>query len=113
LAAMLTLPLCGEPRSAYAYVRANCVAAFEDYIACNLAHAVELHRPEDLLDAGWFGPGDAHPELAARIGDYVLCMRDRYTLRDQVIGERNVNLYGVHGGISRAEQIVPLLRAGP
>ncbi len=113
LAAMLSLPLCGEPRSAYAYVRASCLDAFEDYVSSELTHAVEMHRSEALIDQGWFGHGPPHPELAARIGDYVLCMRDQYTLRDVVVGEHDFALLGVHGGISRAEQIVPLLLAGP
>ena len=113
LAAMLSLPLCGEPRSAYAYVRASCVAHFEDYVQSELAHAIELHRSDDFIASGWFGIGAAHNELAARVGDFVLCLRERYTLRDQVVGEHNAKLLGVHGGITRAEQVVPLLLAGP
>ncbi len=110
---MLTLPLCGEPRSAYAYVRAGCVDAFEDYVASELAEVIELHPSAALIDAGWFGPGAPHPELAARLGDYVLCLRGRHSLSDRVVGERPFNLFGMHGGISRAEQQVPLILAGP
>lgn len=113
LADMLTLPLCGEPRSAYAYVRPARISEFEHYVRAELGHAVELHRTEDFIDAGWFGPGAAHPELAARAGDYVLCMRERYTLRDRVVGERDVDLRGMHGGLTAAEQLVPLIAAGP
>ncbi len=109
LQAMLTLPLCGEPRSAYAYVRSSCVKAFEHYVESELGHAIEIQPSEALINDGWFGPGPAHPELPARVGDYVLMMRDRYTLRDLVAGERDMRLLGVHGGLSRAEQIVPLI----
>ncbi len=112
LAAMLNLPLCGEPRAAYAYVRARAADEFEDYVARELGHAVEAHRAETFLADGWFGPGAPHPELAARIGDYVLAARDRYSLADRVIGERGFDLRGQHGGMSAAEQRVPLLLAG-
>lgn len=112
LAAMLNLPLCGEPRAAYAYVRARAADEFEDYVARELGHAVEAHRAEAFLADGWFGPGAPHPELAARIGDYVLAARDRYSLADRVIGERGFDLRGQHGGMSAAEQRVPLLLAG-
>ncbi len=112
LEAMLNLPLCGEPRAAYAYVRARAADEFEDYVARELGHAVELHRAEAFLADGWYGPGEPHPELAARIGDYVLAARGRYSLADRVIGERAFDLRGQHGGLSGAEQRVPLLLAG-
>ena len=113
LADMLSLPLCGEPRTAFAYVRANRAEAFENYVTDELAHAIDLHPADDFIRAGWFGLGAPHPELASRVGDYVLCMRDRYTLRDQIVGENDVQLLGVHGGLSTAEQRVPLMLAGP
>lgn len=113
LARMLTLPLCGEPRTAYCYVRAACVRDFESYVADELGDAVRAVPSEQLISEGWFGPGDSHPELAARIGDYTLQMRDRYTISDRVAGERDFQLYGVHGGTSVAEMIVPLMIAGP
>lgn len=112
-AAMLSLPLCGEPRSAYAYVRPDAVQDAQAYLAAELAHAITVHDAAALIADGWFGRGVPHAELRARIGDLVLCMNDRYTLRDQVAGERDIAFAGVHGGTSRAEQIVPLLLAGP
>lgn len=113
LADMLSLPLCGEPRSAYCYVRPKCTGAFEQYIACELAEAANLVPSEQLIDEGWFGFGIPHPELRARIGDYTLQMRDRYTISDSLPGERRLNMNGVHGGTSVAELYVPLILAGP
>lgn len=112
LAAMLTLPLCGEPRTAYCYVRAACVHDFERYVADVLGDKVRAVRSEQLIEEGWFGPGQSHPELAARIGDYTLQMRERYTISDRIAGERELRLNGVHGGTSAAEMFVPLMIAG-
>jgi len=112
LAAMLSLPLCGEARAAYAYVRARAADEFEDYVTRELGHAVDLRRADEFIADGWYGPGAPHPELAARIGDYVLAARGRYSLADRVIGERGFDLRGQHGGLSAAEQRVPLLLAG-
>lgn len=112
LAAMLTLPLCGEPRTAYCYVRAACVRDFERYVAEVLGDKVRAVPSEQLIEEGWFGPGRSHPELAARIGDYTLQMRERYTISDRIAGERALHLNGVHGGASAAEMIVPLMVAG-
>lgn len=113
LSDMLSLPLCGEPRSAYCYVRPSCTDAFEQYVTSELGDYARLVPSKQLLDEGWFGSGDAHPEFAARIGDYTLQMRERYTIRDRVTGEREIAMSGMHGGTASAELYVPLILAGP
>ncbi|MCZ6774309.1 MAG: alkaline phosphatase family protein [Proteobacteria bacterium] len=113
LADTLALPLCGEPRTAYCYVRHHSAQAFEKYIDGELAQYATWLPSHQLIDDGWFGCGEPHAELAARIGDYTLLMRGRYTIRDRVAGELDIHLKGVHGGTSAAEQYVPLILAGP
>ena len=112
LAEFLSLPLCGEPRSTYCYVRHHDAARFEDYVHNELGQYTNLASSAQLVADGWFGHGTPHPELLARIGDYTLQMRERYTMRDLVTGERGMDLYGMHGGVTAAEQKVPLLLAG-
>ncbi len=113
LANMLSLPLCGEPRSAYCYVRPKYTDRFEHYIAAELGEFARLVPSETLIDEGWFGIGEAHPELSSRIGDYTLQMRGRYTLADSLPGEHRFNMNGVHGGTAAAELYVPLILSGP
>ncbi|MDQ1316096.1 MAG: hypothetical protein QG662_2205 [Pseudomonadota bacterium] len=105
----LLLPLCGEPRMAYAYVRAGRETQFEDYVRGQLADRVHLFRSEEVLSQGWLGPGEAHPALRDRIGDYVLIPRGRAILRDWLKGEERHVHIGVHGGLSAAEMMVPLV----
>jgi hypothetical protein len=107
----LLLPLCGEPRMAYAYVRAGREKQFEEYVRENLADRVHLFRSEAILQQGWLGPGQAHPALRDRIGDYVLIPRGRTILRDWLRGEPRHTHIGVHGGLTAAEMIVPLVVA--
>jgi predicted AlkP superfamily pyrophosphatase or phosphodiesterase len=107
----LLLPLCGEPRAAYAYVRSGREGQFEDYVRANLADHVHLLRSDDVLQQGWLGPGSAHPALRDRLGDYVLLPRGRAILRDWLMGEEHYRHVGVHGGLSAAEMIVPLVVA--
>lgn len=105
----LVLPLCGESRAAYAYVRAGREERFEDYVREHLGDHVYLIKSQDVHRQGWLGPGDSHPALADRIGDYVLIPRGRHTLRDWLKGEtRHVHI-GVHGGMSAEEMWVPLV----
>ncbi len=111
LAETLLVPLCGEPRVAYCYVKPGAHTAFERYVESRLAHCASLARSADLIAQGWFGPGAAHPRLADRIGDYALVMKDGYAIRDHVPGERRHLQIGVHGGTSEDEMLVPLVVA--
>ena len=107
----LLLPLCGEPRAAYAYVRAGREAAFQDYIRERLADRVQLFRSEDVMHQGWLGPGEPHPALQDRLGDFVLIPHGNTILRDWLKGEERYTHIGVHGGLSAAEMIIPLVIA--
>lgn len=109
MSAMLTQPLCGEPRAAYCYVEPGCHDAFEAYVTRELGHAVRCVRSDALIRAGWFGPGAPNSRLAGRVGTHTLVMRDDWTIRDWLEGERRYRQIGVHGGLSKREMQVPLI----
>lgn len=111
LAACLSLPLCGEPRAAYCYVRPGRANAFERYVTEVLQPYCVCRASAELIEGGLFGLGMPHPELAARVGDYVLLMKDRYVIKDYVAGEKPFFFAGVHSGLSEAELRVPLVVA--
>lgn len=107
----LLLPLCGERRAAYCYVRAERRAVFERYVTEELGHCVELRRTDELIEDGWFGLDVPHPRLRERAGDYVMLMKDDYIIKDWLLGEPRYSQVGVHGGVSAAEMYVPLIVA--
>jgi predicted AlkP superfamily pyrophosphatase or phosphodiesterase len=111
LGAMLARPLCGERRVAYCYVRSQRRGDFECYVRERMGHAVELHDSGELVERGWFGPGEPHPQLLSRVGDYTLVMREDWTIKDWLPGEKRYRQIGVHGGISAAEMQIPLIVA--
>jgi hypothetical protein len=108
LADCLTLPLCGEGRAAYAYVRSGCDAAFLDYCAGSLEGLVEVYPSRLLRDWGYFGTGPAHPRFAERIGDYCLLPTGRRIIRQWLPFEERHDLIGQHGGLTESEMLVPL-----
>jgi len=109
LADTLLLPLCGERRAAYCYVRASARAKFVEYIAAHLEECAHLKDSEDLIESGYFGLGPPHPRLHERIGDYTLIMKGDAVIKDWLPGEpRHVHV-GVHGGMSAQEMYVPLI----
>ena len=109
LVALLQRPLCGERRAAYCYVAAHHRPAFEAYVRRHLGRAAHLHVSQRLIAAGWFGPPPFHPRLASRVGDYTLVMKDNWTIKDWLPGEKRYTMLGVHGGISSNEMRVPLV----
>ena len=110
LARMLAHPLCGEPRTAYCYVRDGARTEFADYVQSHLGHCCEIWESEQLIEREFLGTGQAHPRLRSRIGDFVLMMKDDYIIYDRTAGETaGFSLIGVHGGTSAAEMQIPLV----
>lgn len=105
----LTLPLCGEPRAASCYVRPHARQRFERYVSTELAEYCDLKPVADLIEEGWLGPGESHPELDSRLGDYMLLMHENYVIKDTLVGEQPFSFAGVHSGTSREEMEVPLI----
>lgn len=111
LADCLLLPLCGESRVAYCYVKPGAQNFFEGYVRSELGFCAELWESRELIDRGWFGLGDPHPRLADRVGDYTLVMKENYCLKDWLPCEPRHHQIGVHGGTSDSEMRVPLIVA--
>lgn len=108
LADCLALPLCGEGRAAYAYVRSGCEAAFLDYCAGPLEGLVEVYPSRLLRDWGYFGTGPTHPRFAERVGDYCLLPKGHRIIRQWLPFEERHDLIGQHGGLTESEMLVPL-----
>lgn len=111
LADCLLLPLCGERRAPYCYVRPEHRERFEQYVLDELEEFADLYASRDLVEAEWFGAGKNHPRLLERVGDYTLVMKQGYTLKDWLPQEPRYEQVGVHGGVSEREMRVPLVLA--
>ncbi|MCU7845901.1 MAG: alkaline phosphatase family protein [Candidatus Thiodiazotropha sp. (ex Monitilora ramsayi)] len=111
LSEMLVLPLCGEPRAAYCYLRPGCERAFDDYVLDKLGNLAKAYPSQQLIDENWFGLGETHPNLSQRIGNRLLLMQSRAIIRDWLAQERRFEMVGVHGGLSDDELYVPLIMA--
>jgi len=108
LDACLALPLCGEPRAAFCYVRPGRIRDFEHYCQERLANQVRLFPSHVLTDLGLYGLGKPNPRLQERIGDYTLFPTGHRVLRDRLPSEKAFTQIGSHGGLSDRELLVPL-----
>jgi predicted AlkP superfamily pyrophosphatase or phosphodiesterase len=111
LADLLRLPLCGERRATYCYVKPGRSAEFESYVQGELGDCAAMLSSEQLIAEGFFGMGQPHPRLSQRIGDYALLMKQNHVLKDWLPGEARYQQIGVHGGLSPDEMLVPLITA--
>jgi len=107
LASQLRLPLCGERRVAYCHVHSE--KSFAADARSWLGERADVRPSRELVAEGWFGPGAPHPRFAERIGDVVLLMRERYTVKDWTPGEPRHLHVGNHGGTSADEMLIPLI----
>ena len=109
LAGLLRYPLCGESRAAFCHVQEGRVREFQQRAAGWLGARARVCESRELLEEGWFGPGDAHPRFAERIGDVALLMHGTATVKDWVAGEPRHRHVGHHGGASADEMLIPLI----
>jgi hypothetical protein len=112
LADTLALPLSGDTRFRYCYVRDGRRRDFLRYVRAHDKYW-SVVRSSDALARGWFGRGKAHPRLEERIGDYILVMKSGYALRDHLVGESRQRLVAHHAGLNKEEMLVPLIVAQP
>lgn len=108
---MLRLPLAGEQRVAYCYLRPSRRDEFVDYVSTNFAGKAFVIESSDLVAQGYFGLGEAHPRLIQRVGDLTLLMEADYVIKDWMPGEPRYAHIGFHGGLSRQEMLVPVIVA--
>ncbi|MDH5727782.1 MAG: alkaline phosphatase family protein [Gammaproteobacteria bacterium] len=106
----LALPLCGEPRAAYCYVKPEYALSFPDIVQACLPYQCDVLSVDEILRQNFYGLGELHKKLKNRIGDYVIIMRDNYVIKDTLLGEKPFSQIGVHGGVSADEMYVPLCR---
>ena len=98
----------GENRLAYLYVRPGQSEAVREYLERAWPNQFALVDSVYAAEAGLFGPGERHPRLLERVGDFILAARGpAYLWWD---GKEN-RLHGRHGGLDPEEMLVPFLAA--
>ncbi len=105
----LILPVCGDTRTGFCYVRPSKVSEFERYIERDLSGICNLQKSEEMIRDGWFGLFDAHPMLPSRVGDYTLTFNEGHALMNCFPGLEPPEMTGHHGGVSSDEMNVPLI----
>jgi predicted AlkP superfamily pyrophosphatase or phosphodiesterase len=102
----------GEPRAAYVHTVAGAEADVLDTWLDRFGELAWVVSRAQAVDEGWFGPA-VRPELLRRIGDVIVAAREPVAVVDSRRMSRELlGLIGLHGSMTAAEQLVPLLRYG-
>lgn len=64
---------------------------------------------QEAIDHGWFGPAGVEPRVRERIGDVVVAMSGHAAVVATHAEPHESALVGMHGSVTPAEQLVPLL----
>jgi hypothetical protein len=102
--------LGGEPRARHVYARpgaaADVLAAWRDV----LGERAWVVRREEAIGDGWFGPSaPADESLTDRIGDVVVASVGTTAVIASRAEPNESAMVGMHGSMTSAEQLIPLL----
>ncbi len=107
----LTCVPAGEPRTLFFHTKPGSGELFQDLFDAGLGERFTLMRSEDAIEMGLFGPTNFISEAARdRMGDFFALSRGRWSIYASD-SEEGPTLQSMHGGITTAESIVPLIVA--
>jgi hypothetical protein len=99
--------LGGEPRARHVYTvpgaAADVLATWREV----LGYRAWVVSRDEAIAEGWFGP--VAPQLAPRIGDVVAAPAGPFAVVATEADPRESELIGMHGSLTTADQLVPLL----
>jgi hypothetical protein len=106
----LAIPLCGEVRFAYCYVKPEKEREFKNILKNKYQKYLTCYKSSDLIKKGMFGLFNQHKKFSERIGNYTLILKDNYALADffTLVGKKEF-FKSNHGGLSKEEMFVPLI----
>lgn len=99
----------GEARFRHVYCQAGAVGDVAAAWSEVLGDAALVLTREEAVARGWFG--DASPMVWPRIGDVVAACRDRAALLSPSAFPYEARLVGMHGSLTSAEMLIPVLVA--
>ncbi len=105
----LTCVPAGEPRTLFFHVKPGSGESFQDLFDAGLGDRFTLMPSRDAIEMGLFGPTSFISDAARdRMGDFFALSRGRWCIYASD-SEEGVTLQSMHGGITTAESLVPLI----
>ena len=113
LTKFLSVPaVTGESRVRFLHLKHGAESAVVDYIQQNFSENFLVVNSSEAVELGLFGIPDKPMSMESqdRIGDLLVVPRTDWICRQQVTNEeRHHGPIGIHGGLNRAEMLIPFL----
>ncbi len=112
LLSLLRRPPSGERRAAFLEAREGRRDDLERYLRARETDGWVTFTVREVIEGGLLGPGPHHPELADRLGDFLVLPPPGGALYYRPPGRRGPEehfLRGAHGGLTVDELLVPLV----
>lgn len=114
LAEMLRAPVAGDFRAPILKIREGGIEPAMDHLEKHYGEKFVIKRGKQAISEGFFGSGKVDRINYDRFGDLILFPRQNVGLMDSSLGIldsklNNIDLIGMHGGLSEEEMIVPFI----
>ena len=106
---LLSMPVSGDSRMVFCYIKKGKKKEFESYVKKKLSKYCKIIKSKELLSKHYFGLGKPNPKLIDRIGDYTLICKKNYAFKQFLKGDKKRFFKASHSGFSKEEMIVPLI----
>ena len=101
--------MAGEPRVRYLYMKRDSLERVRSRWLEFLGDQVEILRRDEAISRGLFGP-TVSESVSERIGDLVVIANGEFILVEREREAQQLAMVGHHGGITKPEVEIPLLR---
>jgi hypothetical protein len=99
--------LGGEARFRHLYCRSGADADVQATWQATLGDRAEVLLRDEAIARGWFG--EVEDRVRPRLGDVVAAARDDWSLMSSEAFAYEMTLVGLHGSLTSAEMLVPLI----
>lgn len=98
----------GNIRDVFLHIKEDKIQSVINFLAQKLKNKATIIRSTEALQAGLFGRGKTHPEFLKRIGNILVLPSHNNTIWYRHFKDEKIEFYGMHGGLSPEEMLVPL-----
>jgi predicted AlkP superfamily pyrophosphatase or phosphodiesterase len=99
----------GSARDMFLYIHEDSLEKAFAFFSDRLEGIADVHRVQDLIDQGFFGPLPVSEVFLARVGNLVILPYAGQSVWWYEKGRFDQKFYGHHGGLTPAEAEIPLL----
>lgn len=99
----------GSCRDFFLYVKEENIDEALTFLRDKLSGIAEVYKTQQLMDAGFFGPGELSQEFLSRVGNILILSYEGQSVWWFEKGKFEQHYFGHHGGLTPGEMEIPLL----